>query len=590
MKISDLFESKSLFELRRNPEQNPKVSTLEALEKYAGRKDVFVSFTSDVGILSQKGGNKPTTGWAQSGLRAKGADRNVSGSKLGINPKSEYDTPIGIYTYPIDYVLKEEGRVEFAANAPFLYVVQATKPILDIANYSEADFEKDSEKLLKGHARWSADSTKRVAIRDAKLKIPAAWLWNWTRLTAENMAEDINSQYSEDDYYSEYLEEPERPDEVDFEDDDEYESAMRDYEREYAEYEEKRDRFEPQEDPKKYATAPVQWSKILRSLGYSGVADFDGNGLIHDNEPTQAVFFSKDALKVLEVIGNKRSTETPKSQFEIWSGRPDIFANMMRNGKIPMDQALKYFNGLMATRPFVDEKIGLAFEQLTFEQLPEDLQAYLKAHPESVDQEFALRVIPLTDRKIIKIISENTNLVGIAPMRPAVLKYVIENIKMFRGEIGSLLKYLSVDIIVDLITEDPSIAEKIMYYGNRSLLTNPKIQSVFPLDAYFSLTRNYENTLDPSVAIQNYKKLKAKYPNDVMSWLHSLQINQPTVIIPVWKSMNKEDATSFIESLGWKGYLDKTGPSQVYSSLSQQSEFIKSLVKARPEFKEMFKK
>ena len=581
MKISDLFESKSLFELRRNPEQNPKVSTLEALEKYAGRKDVFVSFTSDVGILSQKGGNKPTTGWAQSGLRAKGADRNVSGSKLGINPKSEYDTPIGIYTYPIDYVLQEEGRVEFAASAPFLYVVQATKPILDIANYSEADFEKDSEKLLRGHARWAASSTERAAIRDAKLKIPAAWLWNWTRLTAENMAEDINSQYAEDDY--EYLEEPERPHEVDFEDDDEYESAMRDYEREYAEYEEKRDRFEPQEDPKKtYATAPVQWSKILRSLGYSGVADFDGKGLIHDNEPTQAVFFSKDALKVLEVIGNKRSTETPKSQIQIWSDRPDIFANMMRNGKIPMDQALKYFNGLMATRPFVDEKIGL-----TFEQLPEDLKAYLKAHPESVDQEFALRVIPLTDKQIIKIISENQNLVSVAPMRPAVLKYIIENIKMFRGEIGSLLKHLSVDFVADLIAEDPSIAEKVMYYGNRSFLSNPKIQSVFPIDSYFSLTRNYENTLDPSVAIQFYKKLKDKYPNnwlDKGSWLNTLVRKQPKVIIPVWKSLNKEDATAFIKGylVGWEsGFKDP---------LSQQSEFIQSLVKARPEFKEMFKK
>ena len=175
-------------------------------------------------------------------------------------------------------------------------------------------------------------------------------------------------------------------------------------------------------------------------------------------------------------------------------------------------------------------------------------------------------------------------MVGIAPMRPAVLKYVIENIKMFRGEIGSLLKYLSVDFVADLIAEDPSIAEKVMYYGNNHFLINPKIQSVFPLDAYFSLTRNYENTLDPSVAIQFYKKLKAKYPRDVMGWLNTLQIKQPTVIIPVWKSLDKEDATAFIKGFlfGWEpGYKDP---------LSQQSEFIKSLVKARPEFKEMFKK
>ena len=215
-----------IIESRRNPEQNPKESTLESLEKYAGRDDVFVSFTSDVG--------KRPMGTAR-------GDKNTSGSKLGINPKSKYNTPIGIYTYPIDHVLSKRGKVEFAGKEPFLYVVQATKPLLDLNNYTEEDFERDSEKLIdmgfKGYLRDEG-------IDNATHNIPAGWLWNWTRLAG--IYADVSGS----------------------------------------------------------TNPPVKWSKILRSLGYSGAKD-DGSGIIHESEPTQAVFFSKDAVKVLEVIPNR---------------------------------------------------------------------------------------------------------------------------------------------------------------------------------------------------------------------------------------------------------------------------------------------
>ena len=32
----------------------------------------------------------------------------VSVDKVGLNPKSQYDTPIGVYTYPLEYVFDEE--------------------------------------------------------------------------------------------------------------------------------------------------------------------------------------------------------------------------------------------------------------------------------------------------------------------------------------------------------------------------------------------------------------------------------------------------------------------------------------------------
>lgn len=50
----------------------------KALEKYSGREDVFCSFT------------------------------NVF--KLGVNPQSEYNTPIGVYGYPVDYIFRRKSR------------------------------------------------------------------------------------------------------------------------------------------------------------------------------------------------------------------------------------------------------------------------------------------------------------------------------------------------------------------------------------------------------------------------------------------------------------------------------------------------
>ena len=63
---------KFLAERRRNPEQNPKTTPIDVVRQYAERKDVdkfYLTYTRE--------------------------------QKVGINPKSGYNTPIGIYTYPL---------------------------------------------------------------------------------------------------------------------------------------------------------------------------------------------------------------------------------------------------------------------------------------------------------------------------------------------------------------------------------------------------------------------------------------------------------------------------------------------------------
>ena len=81
-------------EARRNPEQNKKVSTIDqllAIKEKHGTDNIFVTFTQI--------------------------------PKLGANPRSEYDTPIGIYSYPLQYVINNSiVDVPFAGNSPYIIV------------------------------------------------------------------------------------------------------------------------------------------------------------------------------------------------------------------------------------------------------------------------------------------------------------------------------------------------------------------------------------------------------------------------------------------------------------------------------------
>jgi hypothetical protein len=87
---------KEISEARRNPDQNPRQYALDQLEKYL-EQDVYyyISYTAI--------------------------------DKIGINPRSRYDTPIGIYAYPLTMDIYNEmqqagssSAVPFAGGNPFI--------------------------------------------------------------------------------------------------------------------------------------------------------------------------------------------------------------------------------------------------------------------------------------------------------------------------------------------------------------------------------------------------------------------------------------------------------------------------------------
>lgn len=221
-----------LREKRRYPELNPVISPIEELAKYKDDPDVYISYTEI--------------------------------DKIGINPQSPYNTPLGIYTYPLKEMFKEmKGditNVPFAGLRKYVYVVKKAKGkfINDLyKDYTSKDYDRDMDKLRKMFKNHPLQKKKRsdgkniieVIIEDsrhnAKSKGPA-WMFWWT-------TREFGSVFG------------------------------------------------------KGSTNAISWNRVLRDLGYSGFADRSGKGIIHPSEPMQAVFLVKDAFKVLTRIDTSQN-------------------------------------------------------------------------------------------------------------------------------------------------------------------------------------------------------------------------------------------------------------------------------------------
>jgi len=209
--------------------------------------------------------------------------------KLGINPTSKYGTPIGIYTYPLAEILTEVKEktsavsqmlknkigsfVPFAGDSPWVWIIEPNRSqgkfIEDIGDtymYTHSDYEKDVELLKELYLKpLFADYSKVApAMRDfawrdfisgceetARHNSPGGDLWNVTRILADRLS---------------YL--------------------------------------------GVHQKSSVKWNKVFRDLGYIGIADKSGKGIIHPSEPLQAVFFSTKSFNILEKIENYARTNT----------------------------------------------------------------------------------------------------------------------------------------------------------------------------------------------------------------------------------------------------------------------------------------
>lgn len=204
MKIQDIVEA------RRNPELNVKAkghaAAVEYLKKY-GVDNTGISMTKI--------------------------------PKLGLNPKSKFDTPVGIYFYPARYYLERVAnnkQLPFQHDAPYIQVFTYPKDakVLDLGSFTEDQYDRTLDYLIEKLDYYDADVYEFADTgRDGEALVdsPGGWLW----YVLWNLAEKD----------------------------------------------------------------PIKWNKLLRDLGYDVVLD-NGTGTIHKNEPTQGIVVNPRVVQHLE--------------------------------------------------------------------------------------------------------------------------------------------------------------------------------------------------------------------------------------------------------------------------------------------------
>lgn len=478
-----------LTEKRRNPEVNVKKSTLEELMKYKGRDDVYVSFVSDVGVMSSFHNKHDGDDQYRAGVRAKGALTNVSGHKIGINPKSQFSTPNGIYCYPIEHIInvfKNESS-DFATDRPFAYVIQSIGNLLIAPDYTEENLATDRAKL----ERLSTEEKMNHYVNNALVDTPAGKLWAITRgiameqgRTKERVSRGVINLH------------------------------------------------------------PNKWNKIFRDLGYSGFSDIKGERIIHDNEPTQCVFFARNAFKVLETIVNRPPEDTS------WIHKPKVLVKKINSGEFSDEKSaeLLYWNAE-----------GFKTEMLRDLELSEGVVRILK---EKMLDESNIKNVPkwlfnylrvnslLTEDEIISVITNDAHLVRIYGSRDNA------------WQIGMTPKVENT--MISLMVQSPQLylsKSNLIYFMSDGKLSDEQLVTIINRDPH-ALT-----SLNPGVIPQNVFKILGE--------------TNPKKFIPIFRAeiipyVDDAILSEFVSTLTNISYnhFDKYGPLTIKALIKKAPNYV----------------
>lgn len=224
-----------LLEKRKTPELNIKLTPLEQLENIKnqyGERNIYVRF--------------------------------VSIPKLGHNISYGHETPIGIYAYPLSYVLGMQMAVPYQSESRYIVVFK----VLDDANLwdvTKNDIGEIKPKLLKAITKFISPHTLASLYPPSKDITTSKQLWDYMYTCIKT------------DLYT-----------------SKQENKVRN----------KKERS-------------IMARNILVSIGIDGVTEnTSGFDVIHENEPVQSVFFNVSKLKQIDLIDtqlNKINKITDKS-------------------------------------------------------------------------------------------------------------------------------------------------------------------------------------------------------------------------------------------------------------------------------------
>ena len=236
MKVNDL-----LSELRRNPTVNVKQGFHQEAVKF----------------LKSKGKDVRNYGVSMTSVH-----------KLGVNPNSRYNTPVGIYFYPAEYYMRvkenllKPGKLPFQDNAPHIQIFEMKGNVVDISNTQVKEFDSYISMLYKNVGRIS----QLIGLSE-----------NSTQKSISHAVMNSHSMAKIDTYGGSLW---------------------------YVFYAlsningtNKRDTAAPR--------SSVIWNSILRLLDIDILID-EGAGIIHENEPYQGVVLNPRSVKLVHTVTNHK--------------------------------------------------------------------------------------------------------------------------------------------------------------------------------------------------------------------------------------------------------------------------------------------
>lgn len=220
---------REITEARRNPDLNPKHGFTDEMMRRLKESDPLPGYRTQNAFASF-----------------------TSLEKLGINPSSEYDTPIGIYAYPLTYVYDEIGEgdttwLPFAGDKPYVnfFSLKDGANVIISRNFPTEVSDELYNKLYDIFGEEEVDKLVQESAYRALVNNSFGRFWYVTYMLSKNKGKN----------------------------------------------------------------PPAYWNGLFRKLGVDAVLDY-GMGVIHENEPVQIVIFNPSVINGVERIRNVRTKET----------------------------------------------------------------------------------------------------------------------------------------------------------------------------------------------------------------------------------------------------------------------------------------
>ncbi len=411
-----------LVEARRNPEKNPKENPVKKLSPYRKRGDLFVSFVNSANAFTDT------------------ADETV---QIGLNTKSKYNTPNGIYTYPIVYAYEEtdddakEFDVPFAGDKPWIGLIQRLpkgKHLNLTDDYDGAKYQRDikdltHDVLIQMKKKWSNKDAKifpRIissaiaqAQKGARDKSYAGMLWNITRV--------ISFVYAESNWNN---------------------------------VEALAGRNASYETFKKYEPKATLWALLwTRDAGkkffYDSVCDPDDKGIIHPAERTQCVFFtgkSRYGWKTLDAIPNKDYNFGPLKQEMAESGKAKKLITTGNINKLGGDKVTEHMLAELGVK-------GDAVKDVLLTNYKGDSGNLLSKHPMKV------KLPPVIQRDILMDTFKNAKyLVDVSQKEilAAMVNVVRKPPKVIRQELHKTELKIGNETMVEIVAKKPDLIKALI--------------------------------------------------------------------------------------------------------------------------------